>query len=45
MNSLLRASKEVVKAGARTFASGALPDRKVAILGAAGMFLPDASRR
>ncbi len=36
MNSLVRAAKEVAKAGARGFASGSLPDRKVAVLGAAG---------
>jgi hypothetical protein len=37
MNSLLRAGKEVLKAGSRTFASSSFPDRKVAVLGAAGM--------
>ena len=36
MNALTRLSKEALKAGARTFASSSLPDRKVAILGAAG---------
>lgn len=36
MNSLARAAKEVAKAGSRSFASSAFPDRKVAVLGAAG---------
>ena len=35
MNALMRAGKEALKAGTRGFASG-LPDRKVAVLGAAG---------
>lgn len=37
MNALTRAGKEALKMGVRTFASGSLPDRKVAVLGAAGM--------
>ena len=42
MNSLVRAGKEALKAGARSFASGSLPDRKVAVLGAAGKDLATA---
>ena len=41
MNSLVRASKEALKAGARGFAAAATPDRKVAVLGAAGEPDPD----
>lgn len=33
---LVRTLREVAKAGSRTFASGAFPERKVAVLGAAG---------
>lgn len=39
MNAIARAGKEVIKAGVRTFAASSLPDRKVAILGAAGKIL------
>jgi poly(3-hydroxybutyrate) depolymerase len=41
MNSLVRASKEILKAGTRGFAATATPDRKVAVLGAAGEPDPD----
>lgn len=36
MNALARASKQALQTAARGFASGAYPDRKVAVLGAAG---------
>ena len=36
MNALARASKQALQMGARSFASGAYPERKVAVLGAAG---------
>ena len=40
MNHLTRAGKEALKQlSTRGFASGSLPDRKVAVLGAAGAYL------
>jgi hypothetical protein len=36
MNAFARLSKEVVRASARGFAAAAYPERKVAVLGAAG---------
>ena len=36
MNAFARLSKEVVRAGVRGFAAAAYPERKVAVLGAAG---------
>lgn len=39
MNALVRAGKEALKLGTRSFASGSLPERKVAVLGAAGTIL------
>jgi len=39
MNALVRAGKEAMKMGARSFASGSLPERKVAVLGAAGALI------
>lgn len=40
MNALAKASRAAAQMGARTFASGAYPERKVAVLGAAGEALP-----
>ncbi len=39
MNALARASKQALQTAARGFASGAYPDRKVAVLGAAGKLI------
>ena len=36
MNALLRSSKQALQHGTRSFASGPHPERKVALLGAAG---------
>ena len=44
MQALTRATKEVVKASTRGFASGTYPDRKVAVLGAAGKAQAEGSR-